>query len=168
MSGPPRNATVLDTTVLSNFAHVDRVELLLELPRLVTVEAVQRELDDGMDTHSYLTNAVTALGTEIPVVSPSETTAEIGAELLETLDPGETQALAVADVADGILVTDDGDARRTAKRRGVGLTGSIGLLVRFVDDGQLSVATADSYLKCWIDEAGFRSPSRDVRTFLDD
>lgn len=40
MTDAPRNATVLNTTVLSNFAHVDHVELLLDLPRVVTVDAV--------------------------------------------------------------------------------------------------------------------------------
>ena len=49
MTGPPTNATVLNTTVLSNFAQVDRVELLLDLPRLVTVDAVQEELEAGTD-----------------------------------------------------------------------------------------------------------------------
>lgn len=168
MSGPPRSATVLDTTVLSNFAHVDRVELLFDLSRLVTVDAAQRELDEGTETHPYLTNAVTALGTEIPVLSPSEEATETAETLLETLDPGEAQALAVAEATHGVLVTDDGDARRTAKRRDVDVTGSIGLLVRFVDDGRLSVGTADSYLKRWIDDAGFRSPSRDFTVFLDE
>lgn len=168
MSGPPRNATVLNTTVLSNFAHVGRVELLFDLPQVATVEAVQRELDDGTETHPYLTNAVAALKNEIPVVSSSDEAAQIEETLLETLDPGESQALAVADVADGVLVTDDGDARRTAKCRGVSMTGSIGLLVRFIDDDQLSIATADSYLTRWIDKAGFRSPSRDIRVFLDE
>ena len=168
MSGPKQDATVLDTAVLSNFAQVDRVELLFDLPRIVTVGAVQRELDEGTETHPHLTNAVTALETEIPVLSPSEEESEIEEELLETLDPGEAQALAVAETADGVLVTDDGDARRTAKRRDVDVTGSIGLLVRFVDDGRLSVGTADSYLKRWIDDAGFRSPSRDFSVFLDE
>lgn len=88
MSGPPRNATVLNTTVLSNFAHVGRVELLLDLPQVVTVEAVQRELDDGTETHPYLTNAVSALEVEIPVVRSSDGVAQIEETLLETLDRG--------------------------------------------------------------------------------
>jgi len=169
MSGPPRHATVLDTTALSNFAHVDDLELLFDVPRLVTVAAVQRELEDGSESHPYLENAISELESEIPVLVPSaETTIETEETLLKTLDPGEAQALAVADVAGGTLVTDDGDARGAAEQRGVDVTGSIGLLVRFVEDGQLSVETADSHLKRWIDEAGFRSPARDFTVFLDD
>lgn len=48
------------------------------------------------------------------------------------------------------------------------MTGSVGLLVRFVEDGALSAATVDEYLKRWIDEAGFRSPARDIDVFLED
>jgi predicted nucleic acid-binding protein len=168
MTDTPNNATVLNTTVLSNFAHVDHVELLVALPRLVTVDAVQTELDEGRDTHHYLEHALDALEDEIPVVTPSAPAQEREADLLESLDPGEAQAVAVAAEAEGMVVTDDGDARELASQRGIQLTGSIGLLVRFVENDRLTADTADTYLKRWIDEAGFRSPARDFRRFLED
>lgn len=168
MTGPPKNATVLNTTVLSNFAHVDRVELLLDLPRLVTVDAVEEELEAGTETHSYIEHAVAVLGEEIPVITPYGSAEKLEEHYLNTLDPGEAQALAVAEAVGGMVVTDDGDARTTAKQRGVDLTGSIGLLVRFVEDGHISVETADHYLKWWIDEAGFHSPARDIEVFLNE
>lgn len=168
MTTTPANPTVLDTTVLSNFSQVDHVELLLTLPRLVTVDAVREELAAGTASHPYTGQALAVLGEEIPTITPSASAEQLEEQLLESLDPGEAQALAVAEVADGMLVTDDGDARTTAKQRGVDLTGSIGLLVRFVDDGHISVETADEYLKRWIDEAGFRSPARDFDVFLKD
>ena len=168
MTGPPKNATVLNTTVLSNFAHVDRVELLLDLPRLVTVDAVEEELEAGTETHSYIEQAMTVLDEEIPVITPSGSAEKLEEQYLNTLDPGEAQALAVAEATDGMVITDDGDARATAEQRGVKLTGSIGLLVRFVEDDSLSAETADEYLKRWIDEAGFHSPARDFEVFLDE
>ena len=51
MTRLPAEATVLDTSVLSNFAHVDRLDLVAGLPRVVTVAAVERELDSGVETH---------------------------------------------------------------------------------------------------------------------
>ncbi|MFB6233985.1 MAG: hypothetical protein ABEH81_13430 [Halopenitus sp.] len=102
------------------------------------------------------------------MVTPSSPAQEREEALLETLDPGEAQALAVAEVAEGMVVTDDGDARTIANERGIGLTGSIGLLVRFVENDRITADTADAYLKRWIDEAGFRSPARDFRRFLDE
>lgn len=167
MTAPPRKPTVLNTTVLSNFAHVDSVELLVDLPRIVTVDAVRDELEDGANTHPYLEHALAILEEEIPVIVPSSSAAKLEETLLETLDPGEAQALAVAEVTGGMIVTDDGDARTTANQRHVELTGSIGLLVRFVEDGHISSDTADECLKRWIDEAGFRSPARDFDVFLD-
>lgn len=147
MTGHPGNATVLDTTVLSNFAQVNHVELLLTLSRPVTVDAVREELEAGTETHPYLECALGVLGEEVAVITPSPSAAGVLAELLETLDPGEAQALTVAEVADGTVVTDDSDARATAERRGVGVTGSIGLLVRFVEAGDVSADAADEYLK---------------------
>ena len=164
---PPAHPTVLNTTVLSNFAQVDHVELLVALPRVVTVEAVDEELRAGAETHSYIDHALAVLGEEIPVISPTSSATQIEAELLESLDPGEAQALAVAAVGNGLVVTDDGDARTAAKQRGIDLTGSIGVLVRSVGNDRLSVSTADSYLKQWIDDAGFRSPAHDFERFLD-
>ncbi len=168
MTGLPESATVLNTTVLSNFAQVNHIELLLDLPRLVTVDAVQEELKHGVETHLYIQNALSVLGDEIPVINPSTVAEKQEEQLLETLDPGEAQALAVAEVVGGTVVTDDGDARATAKQRGVDLTGSIGILVRSVEDGHISSQKADEYLKLWIDEAGFHSPARDFEVFLEE
>jgi len=168
MTGAPANATVLNTTVLSNFAQVDHIKLIVDLPRLVTVPAVQTELTEGVETHRYLEHALTALGEHIPVVEPSTEAHQIEQSLLETLDPGEAQALAVADDVAGTVITDDGDARATANQRGIELTGSIGLLVRSVEADRITATTADTYLKRWIDEAGFHSPARDFDVFLDE
>lgn len=168
MTPTPDEATVLNTTALSNFAHADHADLLLTFPRVVTVEAVREELAAGRETHPYLDRALAVLGEEIPVVTPAEPAAKLEAQLLETLDPEEAQALAVAEATDGMVVTDDGDARTKATERDVALTGSIGLLVRFVEDDCITVGTADAYLKRWIDEAGFHSPAREFDVFLDD
>lgn len=167
MTDAPDGATVLDATVFSNFAHVDRVQLLCGLPRVVTVDVVREELEAGVDTHPYLDVALDHLDGEIPVVTPSDVAATLESELRESLDPGESQVLAVAEAAHGTIVTDDGDARSIAATRDVVVTGSIGLLVRFVETDELSVDIADRYLKRWIDEAGFRSPARDIEVFLE-
>lgn len=167
MTEPPVESTVLDTTALSNFAHVDALALLLAVPRIVTVPAVQSELEAGAETHPYLRDALSILGDEIPVYALNSPAREVEAEVLAALDPGEAQALAVAELTGGVLVTDDGDARHVARARDVDLTGSIGLLVRFVETDELSTSRADAYLKRWIDEAGFRSPARDINAFLE-
>lgn len=167
MTDAPTEATVLDTSALSNFAHVDRLDLLANLPRTVTVPAVERELESGVETHPYLDAAVEPLNATVPVSTPSPEAVHLETELRESLDPGEAQALAVADARDGVIVTDDGDAREIARRRDVRVTGSIGVLVRAVESNDLAAETADAYLKRWIDEAGFRAPARDIGVFLE-
>lgn len=168
MSGVPDRPTVLDTSVLSNFAYVDRLDLLEALPRVVTVAKVQSELEAGSQTHPYLEDALCVLGDGVPVMTPGAASRRLEAELVETVDPGEAQVIAVAESANGTVVTDDGDARKTAMQRGVSVTGSIGLLVRFVERGHVRAEAADQWLKRWIDEAGFRSPARDMDVFLEE
>jgi predicted nucleic acid-binding protein len=111
---------------------------------MVTVEVITGELKAGAETHSYIDNALAVLGDGIPVVSPASSTTQGKSELRKSLDPGEAQALAVAAVTDGLIVTDDGDGRTTAKQRGLDLTGSIGLLVRFVDTDALGTEVAET------------------------
>lgn len=89
MTGPPRNATALNTTVFANVAQVDPVELLLNLPRLVTVAAVRTELEEGTETHPYLEHALAVLGEEIPVSTLSSPTEKVEEKLLHTVDPRE-------------------------------------------------------------------------------
>ena len=78
MTDAPTNATVLDTTVLSNFTHVDCAELLLNLPRLVTVDTVREELEAGAETHFYIERALAVLGEEVPVINPICVSREAG------------------------------------------------------------------------------------------
>lgn len=71
------------------------------------------------------------------------------------LDPGETQAFALADARDGRLLTDDGDARSFAKDRGVTVVGSVGVLVAAIDAGTIDQPTAAMWLSAWIDGIGY-------------
>lgn len=63
-------------------------------------------------------------------------------------------------------MTDDGAARDLAAGRGVQYTGSIGVLIELVDDGEIDESTADTWLKRWIDETSYRAPDRDLSTYL--
>lgn len=166
MSTVPEDPTVLDTTALSNFAYVDRVDLLAGLPRVCSVPEVRDELRDGVDAYPYLQRALDRLGEVIPLVVLAESALEAAAELESVLDPGEAQAFAVANDRGGTLVTDDGHARTLARRRGVSVTGSIGVMVRAVEAGQIAVEDADRWLKRWIDETAFRAPSREFSDYL--
>jgi predicted nucleic acid-binding protein len=161
----PDPPAVLDTTVLSNFAYIDRVDLLAALTNICTVPVVREELHAGVDTHPYLQPALDTLDDTIPVVQISETVANREAVVSSHLDPGEAQAFAVADAYNGRLLTDDGDARSFAKEQGVTVTGSVGVLLAAIDADRIDTETADQWLKQWIDEIDYYVPYRNIADY---
>lgn len=113
----PTEPSVLNTTVLSNFAAINRVDLVADLVGICAVPEVENELEAGVQTHAYLQPALDALNDTIAVAPISETVSNREAVVRGHLDPGEAQAFALADTHDGRLLTDDGDARMFAKTK---------------------------------------------------
>ena len=142
----PADPSVLNTTVLSNFAYIDQLWVVAGLSGICTVPVVREELHNGVDDHSYLQSALDILDDGIPVATVSDTVANREAVVSDHLDPGEAQAFAVADAHDGRLLTDDGDARAFAKERGVTVVGSVGVLIAAIDAGRISEETTDEWL----------------------
>lgn len=166
MSAASAGPTVLDTTVLSNFAFIGRTDLLAALPRVCTVPEVRRELRTGVDSYPYLQQALDHLDDTIPVVELDDRVVELILELEFRLDPGEAQALAVASFHGGTLVSDDRAARESARSLDVFVTGSIGVLVTAVEDGRIAESDAERWLKQWIKETAYRAPSRHFSDYL--
>ncbi|MBP2252325.1 putative nucleic acid-binding protein [Halarchaeum solikamskense] len=161
----PANPSVLNTTVLSNFAYIDQLWVVASLSGICTVPVVREELEHGVDNHSYLQEALDMLDDEIPVAPISDTVANREAVVGGHLDPGEAQAFALADAHDGRLLTDDGDARSFAKDQGVTVVGSVGVLLAAIDAGKIDEATADGWLSTWIDEIGYYVPYRTISEY---
>ena len=161
----PAQPSVLNTTVLSNFAYIDQLWIVAELAGICTVPAVREELRNGADKHPYLQSALETLDDEIPVATISETVANREAVVSAHLDPGEAQAFALADAHDGRLLTDDGDARSFAKEQGVTVVGSVGVLLAAIDAGKIEESTADEWLATWIDDIGYYVPYRTISEY---
>jgi len=162
----PANPSVLNTTVLSNFAYIDQLWVVAGLSGICAVPVVREELEDGVDDHPYLQSALDTLDDEIPVVTISDTVANREAVVGGHLDPGEVQAFALADAVDGRLLTDDGDTRSFAKDQGVTVVGSVGVLLAAIDAVKVDEATADEWLSTWIDEIGYYVPYRNIAEYL--
>ena len=71
----PVDPSVLNTTVLSNFAYIDQLWVVAGLSGICAVPIVREELENGVDDHPYLQSALDTLDDEIPVVPISETVA---------------------------------------------------------------------------------------------
>jgi len=163
--GMPPNPSVLNATVLSNFAYIDELWVITGLSGICTVPVVREELERGVDNHPYLQAALDTLDGEITVATVSDTVTNREAVVSDHLDPGEAQAFALADVHDGRLLTDDGDARAFAKEQGVTVVGSVGVLLASIDAGKISEETADEWLSTWIDEIGYYVPHRSITDY---
>jgi len=161
----PANPSVLNTTVLSNFAYIDQLWVVAGLSGICTVPIIRKELEDGVDDHPYLQSALDTLDDEIPVATISDTVTNREAVVSGHLDAGEAQAFALADAEDGRLLTDDGDARSFAKNQGVTVVGSVGVLLAAIDAGKIDEATADEWLSTWIDEIGYYVPYRTISEY---
>lgn len=161
----PANPSVLNTTVLSNFAYIDQLWVVSGLSGICTVPVVREELRNGVDDHPYLQSALDSLCDEVPVATISDTVANRETVVSAHLDPGEAQAFALADAHDGRLLTDDGDARAFAKEQGVTVIGSVGVLLAAIDAGKIDESTADGWLSTWIDEIGYYVPYRTISEY---
>ena len=163
--GIPANPSVLNTTVLSNFAYIDELWVVAGLSGICAVPVVREELENGVVDHPYLQHALDTLDNEIPVATISDTVASREAVVSGHLDPGEAQAFALADAHNGRLLTDDGDARSFAKEQGLSVVGSIGVLLAAIDAGKIDEATADEWLSTWIDDIGYYVPYRTISEY---
>ena len=80
----PAVPSVLNTTVLSNFAYIDQLWVVAELDGICTVPVVREELERGVDDHPYLRTALDTLDAEIPVAPMSESAANRAAVVIRT------------------------------------------------------------------------------------
>jgi predicted nucleic acid-binding protein len=146
---------LLDNTVLTNFALVGRPDIVLRLwPDIAcTTPAVRSEYQAGAT--AGLTPGET--WADLPAVALTEAEATFAAELPPRLGMGERTCLAVAVHRHGLLASDDQDARTVARRYGVPVTGTLGILVLGIRHGHLARDEADALLKEMI-AAGYRSP----------
>ena len=157
MNAPSSVLYVIDNTVLSNFAQIRRPELLQLAVHSqgITTTAVRQELAVG-ETNQTVPQCEWRW---LPVVELTEAEQEVARRLLQNLDRGESECLAVAMARAGKLATDDRAARQQAAKRGIPLVGTVGMLKILIDTGQLSLEEADKYLTAMIAQ-GYHSPIR--------
>lgn len=116
---------LLDNTVLSNFALVERTELVMDLwPDACTTPAVEAEYaagTEGRDLPADVWERLTVL-----TLTPVEKAFAI--RLNQRLGAGERSCIAVAHHRSGLFASDDYDARREAQALQIPTTGTIGIL----------------------------------------
>lgn len=155
---------VIDTTALSNFAFVERPELIHAALKGegVTTPVVYDELKAG----ESLGFIPVCDWSWLPVIQL--TLAEYGLyeKLRLVLDEGEASCLAVAKSRQAVLVTDDLQARRMVNGEKILVSGTIGLLLTLIRAENITLREANVMLSDMI-ARGYRSPVRDLLTLLD-
>jgi predicted nucleic acid-binding protein len=153
-------AAILDTTLLSNFAHLQHPELIHWAfgESLATTPKVMAELRVG-----EAEGLVPACDwTWLTVLELSQEEQSLAAEFSQQLDPGESECLAVAAKRQCKFLSDDFAARRMAQQQGLKVSGTLGVLLRLVDQQRLTFEAADALLQTLL-LYGYRSPVQSLR-----
>lgn len=155
---------LLDNTVLTNFALVNRSDLVTDLwaTAACTTPSVLAEYQVGVADGLLPPDAWVSL----PFVQLTKAEATFAVSLRPRLGAGERTCLAVAVHRRGLFVSDDLDARHTAREHGIPTTGTVGILVLCVRRGILSRDQADGLL-AEMTALGYRAPVATVGPLLD-
>lgn len=164
---------IVNSTVLSNFAAVGRLDLLrdtvgpLYLPTDVYGEVLAGQMAgfafyDGIERHI----APFAPDGWLRLVAPTDDEVGLFASLPAHLHRGEVACLCIARQRGWGFLTDDRAARQQAQLWNIPLSGTIGVLLLAIQDGRLSVGEGNSLLQAMINKACYRSPTTDLRQLL--
>lgn len=153
---------IADTTVISNFFLIGRLDLLEGIKDLCATKEVWDELEVA-NKRGILEISQTNLKAEILRMDEDET--ESFLRLCSRFGRGEASCLAIALHRDAGILTDDLDARRFAQRGNIPVSGSIGILVKCVTNGHLSREQGNELLSQMI-QKGFFSPVESLDRFL--
>ena len=158
---PEATAWFFDSVTLSNFALADGLHVVdtRYKGRGFVATQVVDELACGVAAgHVLLSGCLGLLDKGVLRVAALDRDERVTFGLLIThLGQGESGTIAAAKHRQGVAVTDDLAARRTCVDLNVPVSGTIGILLAAVRDGQLIWAEADALLRKMI-AAGFHSP----------
>jgi predicted nucleic acid-binding protein len=145
---------LLDNTVLSNFALIARVDLLIEAmgDQISTPPQVIDEFNEGVAR-----GRLPQVGLDwLEVVSLEADEEALYQELTGRLNAGEAACLAVAAHRGGRVLTDDRDARILAAQIKIPISGTLGSLLRLIRMQALTLSEANELLSQMIAH-GYRS-----------
>ena len=156
--------TLLDNTVLSNFSLVGRTELIQQAlgETAASTQQVMLEFQAGMELGRLPETDLNWL----ELLALSSTEQPLYEQLLDRLNAGEASCLAIAVQRNAIVLTDDQDARKLAAQMQVATSGTLGILLRMIKIGHLTLEEANSLLSQMVAH-GYRSPVETLGNLLD-
>jgi predicted nucleic acid-binding protein len=153
---------IADTTVISNFAHANRLDLLRDIGNTCTTVEVMNELQAAKRRDVLHIDFSDIL---IEIIRMDKDELDTFTRLSSKFGRGEASCLAIALHRNASILTDDLDARRFAPQGSISVSGTIGILVKAIDRGQLSREHGNHLLHLMIAN-GFYSPVESLDQFL--
>ena len=148
---------VSDTTPVISLMKVGQLELLQKLFGVVYIpKAVYREL-----TENEVFSEEVKMVQECEFIYVEEVSNGKSVNILRNftgLDAGESEAIILADEKQSdVLLMDEHKGRQVAKKMGITITGTIGILTQAFDEGMLMLMREDVE-RCieWLKESGIR------------
>jgi predicted nucleic acid-binding protein len=166
-------SVIANTTVISNFACINQLDLLRRLFGALYIstevyEEIQTGLEEGYQFYTGVDLMIHPFVHDgwIRLTSMAEE-AELGlyGELPSRLHRGEASCLVIARHRGWLLLTDDHAARDEGDRLGIIISGSVGCLVLAVERRLCSLEQANIWLGEMI-RRGYRSPVNDLTSLL--
>lgn len=164
---------ISNTTVVSNFAAVNRLELLnllfgdLHIPVGVYQE-VLAGAEEGYLFNNAILQAISSNQSDgwLRLVSP-QTEDELNqlAHFPRSIHRGEAECLTIAQNRGWLLLTDDRLARKLARASGISISGTLGCLAIAVERELISLPEGNALLNDMLKQ-GYRSPVRDLSDLL--
>jgi predicted nucleic acid-binding protein len=164
---------ITNTTVISNFASVGRLNLLRQLFGEVYLSTeVYAEIQDGLaEGHAFYAGIETHVHPLTPqgwlrlIALTGEAELRVFGQLMDSLHRGEAASLAIAVQRGWAFFSDDARARQIGRNLHVPVSGTLGVLLRAVKAQLLSLAEANALLDQMI-RAGYRSPYTNLAELL--
>jgi predicted nucleic acid-binding protein len=152
---------IVNNTVLSNFAVVDRLELLKDVfGKIYITPEVYAEVENGIKCgHIFqkYTKQVIDFEDWILIVNLNQNELDFYKQLIAIVDSGEASCLAVARKGNWLFLTDDHKARTIARKSEINFSGTIGILKSAMSRNLISQTEAEKILQEMIFH-GYYSP----------
>ncbi len=162
---------VVDTTVLSNLARANRMDILQGFHTQVIIPSqVHEEVLKGIAAgYGFLQKADKIVEADWVKLTVLEGKRErtLFRDLLEVVGYGEAAGIAIAKERNLVFFSDDRKARRVAREQGVTVSGTLGMLKLLVEERKLSMEEADVVLTKMI-QGGYRSPTESLRELFEE
>lgn len=163
---------ISNTTVLSNFAALGRLDLIRQLFGALYIptevyEEIQDGLTEGYQFYAGIEQQTYPLAEDgwLHLTSMADDELRLFGAMPAGLHRGEAACLAIARQRGWLLLSDDRAARAEAARQGVRVSGSIGCLVRAVERGLVALEQGNAWLESLI-ALGYHSPIADLAALI--